>query len=407
MDFIEGLPTSATYNCIMVVVDKFSKYSHFIRLAHPFSALKIAKLYMEHVYKLHGIPQAIVSDRDKIFTSQLWQELFKLSGTDLRMSSAYHPQSDGQTERVNQSVEAYLRCFIQNCPTKWSDWLALAEFWYNTNLHSALNKSPFEVLYGHPPRHFGIEGVDACAVPDLATWLRDHQDMINLLQQLLRAQQRMKYQADKSRSERSFAVGEQVWLKLQPYVQTSVAHRASNKLSFRYFGPFEILSKIGSVAYKLKLPADSSIHPVFHVSLLKKAVGTPSHPIMPFPSDVQSVQVPELVLDRRLRTKNNCVISQLLIKWSHLPPELATLEDEDSIQPQLPTATACGQAMFQGREDVTKSPGRLHADDQGQEIRHGTRVRKPNTFISLYPGYKPYIVEEEFVVEQELCDSIQ
>lgn len=207
MDFIEGLPTSATYNCIMVVVDKFSKYSHFIRLAHPFSALKIAKLYMEHVYKLHGIPQAIVSDRDKIFTSQLWQELFKLSGIDLHMSSAYHPQSDGQTERVNQSVEAYLRCFIQNCPTKWSDWLALAEFWF----HSALNKSPFEVLYGHPRRHFGIEGVDACAVPDLATWLRDRQDMINLLQQLLRAQQRMKYQADKSRSERSFAVGEQMF----------------------------------------------------------------------------------------------------------------------------------------------------------------------------------------------------
>ena len=140
MDFIEGLPTSATYNCIMVVVDKFSKYSHFIRLAHPFSALKIANLYMEHVYKLHGIPQAIVSDRDKIFTSQLWQELFKLSGTDLRMSSAYHPQSDGQTERVNQSVEAYLRCFIQNCPTKWSDWLALASGTIQTS--TQLSTSP-------------------------------------------------------------------------------------------------------------------------------------------------------------------------------------------------------------------------------------------------------------------------
>lgn len=85
MDFIEGLPLSASYNCIMVVVDKFSKYSHFIKLAHPFSALKVAKLYMEHIYKLHGMPQAIVSDRDKIFTSQLWQELFRLSGTELRV----------------------------------------------------------------------------------------------------------------------------------------------------------------------------------------------------------------------------------------------------------------------------------------------------------------------------------
>lgn len=128
MDFIEGLPQSAHYDCILVVVDKFSKYAHFLKLSRPLSALKVAKIYMEHVYKLHGMPIAIVSDRDKNFTSQLWQELFRLSGTELRMSSSYHPQSDGQTERVNQSVEAYLRCFIQACPSKWSEWLSLAEF---------------------------------------------------------------------------------------------------------------------------------------------------------------------------------------------------------------------------------------------------------------------------------------
>ena len=125
------------------------------------------------------------------------------------MSSTYHPQSDGQTERVNQSVQAYLRCFIQACPTKWSDWLALAEFWYNTNYHSALNKSPFEVLYGYPPRHFGIEGVDSCAIPDLETWLQGRLSMTELLQQqLLMVQQRMKHQADKKRTERSFEAGE-------------------------------------------------------------------------------------------------------------------------------------------------------------------------------------------------------
>jgi hypothetical protein len=91
LDFIEGLPTSSTYNCILVVVDKFSKYSHFLRLRHPFTALNVAKLYMDEVYRLHGMPQIMVSDRDRIFTSQLWKELFKLSRTELRMSSAYHP----------------------------------------------------------------------------------------------------------------------------------------------------------------------------------------------------------------------------------------------------------------------------------------------------------------------------
>lgn len=165
---------------------------------------------MDHVYKLHGMPQAIVSDRDKIFTRQLWQELFKLSGTSLRMSSAYHPQSDGQTERVNQSMEAFLRCFIHSFPSKWSQLLSLAEFWYNTNFHSALQKSHFQVLYGHEPRHFGI-GVESCAVPDLEEWLHESQVMTGLLkQQLLRVQQCVKSQADKHQTERSFEVGDLV-----------------------------------------------------------------------------------------------------------------------------------------------------------------------------------------------------
>lgn len=128
MEFIEGLPTSSGYNCILVVVDKFSKYSHFVKLKHPFSAVQVAQQYMENIYKLHGMPTAIVSDRDKIFTSSFWKELFRLSETTLSMSSAYHPQSDGQTERVNRCIENYLRCFIHACPSQWSQWLNLAEF---------------------------------------------------------------------------------------------------------------------------------------------------------------------------------------------------------------------------------------------------------------------------------------
>lgn len=95
MDFIEGLPRSGSYNCILVVVDRFSKYAHFLPLSHPFTALQVAVVFMNHIFKLHGLPRATVSDRDKVFTSNLWRELFKLLGTTLHMSSAYHPQSDG------------------------------------------------------------------------------------------------------------------------------------------------------------------------------------------------------------------------------------------------------------------------------------------------------------------------
>lgn len=152
MDFIEGLPKSNGFDSILVVVDKFSKYSHFLPLKHPFTALQVAQSFFDNVYKLHGMPGAIVSDRDPIFTSQFWQHLIRLSDTRLNMSSARHPQTDGQTERVNQCLETFLRCFVNSCPHKWHSWLALAEFWYNTTYHSTLQKTPFQVLYGHQPR---------------------------------------------------------------------------------------------------------------------------------------------------------------------------------------------------------------------------------------------------------------
>jgi hypothetical protein len=138
LGFIEGLLISGSFSCILVVVDTFSKYAHFLGLKHPFTAASVAKLFLSHVYKHHGMPQAIISDRDRIFTRTLWQELFKLAKVDLHMSTAYHPQSDGQTERVNQCLETFLRCYAHVAPRQWSSWLDHAEFWYNTSFHSTI-----------------------------------------------------------------------------------------------------------------------------------------------------------------------------------------------------------------------------------------------------------------------------
>lgn len=270
MDFVEGLPSSRGYTVIMVIVDKLSKYAHFLPLAHPFTALQVAQLYFDQIYRLHGLPKAIISDRDKIFTSTIWQTLFKLSDTALLMSSSYHPQTDGQTERLNQCLETFLRCLVSSCPRKWKDYLPLAEFWYNTTMHSALGRSPFEVLYGHPPRMLGITPETVCDLPDLDAWLKDRASLTQVIQmQLQRAQHRMKQQADKNRSQREFNVGDMVYLKLQPYVQASVAPRSNRKLSFRFYGPFRVLARVGKVAYKLELPPTCRIHPVIHVSQLK------------------------------------------------------------------------------------------------------------------------------------------
>jgi hypothetical protein len=339
MDFIEGLPTSGSYNALWVVVDKFSKFSHFIPLKHPFTAATVAKLFMDQIYRLHGLPKVIISDRDRIFTSKLWQLLFKSAGSELRFSSSYHPQTDGQTERVNQCIETFLRCFVHACPASWSQWISVAEYWFNTSTHSALGRSPFEVLYGFPPRHLGFDLTEAAPIPELHTWLEDRDLMHSLVKQhLARAQSRMKRQADKKRSERSFAVGDQVFLKLQPYVQTSLARRANNKLSFKFFGPFKILQKIGQVAYKLELPPQATIHPVFHVSQLKSYAG--NHQVSPLVvSDLQAYQVPVKVLQRRW-TGGQHPVEQGLVEWSHMPPELATWEPMVSLHQQFPRAPA-------------------------------------------------------------------
>jgi hypothetical protein len=136
MDFIVGLPKSGNKSVIMVVVDHLSKYAHFCALQHPFTASTVAQLFMDRVFKLHGMSHSIVSDCDPTFTSNFWQELFNLQGTQLHLSTTYHPQTDGQTEVVNKCLETYLRCFSSEKQNQWAQWLPLDEWWYNTSYHT-------------------------------------------------------------------------------------------------------------------------------------------------------------------------------------------------------------------------------------------------------------------------------
>lgn len=123
MDFITGLPKSKRYDVILVVADRLTKYAHFLALAHPFTAKEVADRFVNDIVKLHGFPKTIVLDRDRVFVSQFWKELFKQAGTQLCLSSAYHPESDGQTEVLNQGLETYLHCFTNEKPTQWVQWL--------------------------------------------------------------------------------------------------------------------------------------------------------------------------------------------------------------------------------------------------------------------------------------------
>jgi len=208
MDFIERLPKSFGKDVILVVVDRFSKFAHSAAFSHPFTAADVAQVYLDNVLKLHGWPQSIVSDRDKVFLSEFWQALLSVQGTNLLMSTSYHPQIVGPIEVVNWCLEAYMRCMCSEKTTEWSNCLPLAEWWYNITFHTSIELTPYEVVYNQPPPiHLPyIPGETRVEVVNRT--LQRREAMIQMLRfYLLRAQNRMKSQADLHRSDRVFEVG--------------------------------------------------------------------------------------------------------------------------------------------------------------------------------------------------------
>jgi hypothetical protein len=253
---------------------------------------------------------------------------------------------------------------VQDNPRQWKKWLSLAEFWYNSSFHTALGCTPFKALYRTDPNFGGMPNLsvatDSVATDDTLVY----QAQTELLRaQLIRAQQRMKMYADKNRVERQFMVGDQVLLKLQHYAQQSVVNRPYPKLSYKYFGPYKVLERIGEVAYRLELPTTAQVHPVFHVSQLKPFTANYSLVFSDLPSAphfTAATPVPVTILQRRLVRKGNAAVTQVLIKWAHLPDDMATWEDYYVLKNRYPEATLWdedqAQVIPQGGADVTPSP---------------------------------------------------
>uniref|UniRef100_A0A803TM34 Gypsy retrotransposon integrase-like protein 1 n=1 Tax=Anolis carolinensis TaxID=28377 RepID=A0A803TM34_ANOCA len=264
MDFISDLPKSGGYTCIWVVVDLFSKLAHFIPCSTIPAAPTLALLFTKHIYRLHGAPEVIISDRAPQFVSRFWRHFHECLGTKLNVSSAFHPQTDGQSERVNGLLEQYLRCFCLDQPTAWVKWLPVAEFAYNNAVHTSSQHTPFELTYGFHPRGGVAPSTNVVSSDPVyrSSEMAALHDVARHL--LLEAKATQKTQADRHRQAgEELEEGDLVWLSSK-YIK-----QAGGKFAPRYLGPFPIVKKISSVAFRLRLPSTFKIHPVFHRSLLK------------------------------------------------------------------------------------------------------------------------------------------
>uniref|UniRef100_A0A8C5P6V7 Gypsy retrotransposon integrase-like protein 1 n=1 Tax=Leptobrachium leishanense TaxID=445787 RepID=A0A8C5P6V7_9ANUR len=378
IDFIVELPPSHKYTTIMVTVDRLTKMAHFTPVRGLPTAAHTASLFLQNVYRLHGVPESIVSDRGVQFTSRFWKHFCRALGISVDLSTAHHPHTNGQTERVNQTLETYLRCYTTYLQDDWDTLLGTAEYAYNARLHDSTRCSPFFMLYGyHPPPLPGLPSVTP--VPGVASRLR----ALRLCRRtardcLITAQSVYKAYADRRRSASiTYSVGQRVWL--------STRHLRllcpSRKLGPKYIGPFSIVSLIGPVAVRLRLPSRYRFHPVVHVSLLKPVgtdvfVGRSLPPPPPVSTDGSDAFEVAQILDSRLRRG----VLQYLVDWVGYDPEERSWEPATYVR--APALVRAFHAAHPGR------PGPLRV--RRPRLRGGVMLglRAPRRLLRPLPPFR-------------------
>ncbi|KAD3068885.1 hypothetical protein E3N88_36765 [Mikania micrantha] len=342
MDFITKLPkTAKRHDTIWVIVDRLTKSAHFLLIRETYTSEKLSELFVKEIVARHGVPVSIVSDRDTRFTSRFWKQFHDAMGTRLNISTAYHPQTDGQLERTIQTLEDMLRACIIDFGGSWDDHLPLVEFSYNNSYHSSIGMPPYEALYGRrcrTPVCWGEVGQkemgNKAAVIDMAEKLRV------IKARMKAAQDRQKSYADKRRRPIEFDVGDRVLLKVSPW-KGIIRFRKRGKLSPRYIGPFPIKARVGKVAYRLDLPEElNGIHPTFHVSHLRKCLADEQAHVPLDDIEVDDrlnyIEEPVAIVDTKEKQLRNKTVRQVRVQWKHRKGSDTTWELEDEMRELYP-----------------------------------------------------------------------
>ena len=272
-DFITKLPLAQGYDSILVVADRLTKMVHFIPTTEKTSAEGLARLFRDNVWKLHSLPESIISDRGPQFTVGLMRELNRMLGIKSKLSMAFHPQTDGQTERVNQGLKQYLRMFIDHRQEQWPEWLGTAEFAYNNKAHLSTKTSPFKANYGQDPR-MGFEERKKGKYAGAERFVEKMKEIQEEAKAVLKkVQDDMRKYADRKRSDADeYKVGDLVMLSTKDLKYQMVGRRIE-KLTERFVGPYKIKEIVSLNAIKLELLSTVRIHPVVNVSRIRRYCG--------------------------------------------------------------------------------------------------------------------------------------
>ena len=335
------LPLLVDLRALGVIVDQLTKSAHFLPVNVEDSLEKLAQLYVDEIVRIHGVPVSIVSDRDPRFISRFWPSLQTTLGTRLHFSTTFHPQTDGQSERTIQTLEDMLRACVMEFKGSWDTHLALMEFAYNNSYLASIDMAPFEALYGRKcrtPVCWDEVGERRLVGPELVHITSEKVKVVRDNLKIVRDRQRS--YADNRPKDLQFEIGDRVFLKISPW-KGVLRFGRRGKLSPRYIGPYEILSKVRPIAYKLKLPPElSRIHDTFHVSMLRKYIPDPSHVLREQPVQLKEnlsyEKTPVQIIDRKEQVLRSKVIPLVKVMWKNHEREAATWEPEVHMRRQYP-----------------------------------------------------------------------
>ncbi|GJU75975.1 putative nucleotidyltransferase, ribonuclease H [Tanacetum coccineum] len=342
MDFVTKLPKSSQgYDTIWVIVDRLTKSAIFTPMRETDPLDKLARMYLKGVVTRHGIPVSIICDRDPRFASNFWRSLQNALGTNLDMSTAYHPQTDGQSERTIQTLEDMLRACAIDFGKGWVNHLPLVEFSYNNSYHASIKAAPFEALYGRKCRSpvcWTEVGEAQILGPELIQ--ETTEKIIQIKQRMQAARDRQKSYADLKRKSMEFQVGDKVMLKVSPW-KGVVRFGKRGKLNPRYVGPFKVLEKVGEVAYKLELPEGlSRVHNTFHVSNLKKCHADEPLAVpldgLHLDDKLHFVEEPLEIVGHEVKRLKRSRIPLVKVRWNSKRGPEFTWEREDQFEKKYP-----------------------------------------------------------------------